>query len=126
MSYIECANGHPSNGKIRDAAICISEQHEIGRCKKCGEQLRCFVQHSYANDRSQTPYRYEVVRASRLNARVDGEGNDPFLLVLRDLNSGEEAVWPVFWGRDQNNKWRVGQWAPILRADEWRILFDRL
>jgi hypothetical protein len=58
--------------------------------------------------------------------RVDGEGYDPFVLVLKNLDSGEEKVWPFFWGRDQRQRWRVGQWAPMLEAHEWCTLFDRI
>jgi hypothetical protein len=61
-----------------------------------------------------------------LSTKVDSEGYDPFLLVLKDLDSGKETVWPFFWRKDQRNKWRVGQWAPMLKAHEWNTLFDRI
>lgn len=126
MSQIECDNGHRSSGTMRDAAIHVSRYHDIGRCRRCDALLRYVFEHKSSNDPTQPVYRYELVRASRLSTKVDSEGYDPFLLVLKDLDSGKETVWPFFWRKDGRNKWRVGQWAPMLKADEWHTLFDRI
>ena len=63
---------------------------------------------------------------SGLNTRVDGEGYDPFLLILRNPTTNEETVWPFFRATDRRGTWRGGQFGPMLEANEWRALLERL
>jgi Protein of unknown function (DUF2934) len=127
-SGISCPDGHSTKAiPIHDAAIALSEGREFGVCKKCGEQLQYTITHTYANDPTKKEYSFVVTRAVRLKTRLeDDENYDPFLLVLRDVESGEEQILPTFWAYGQNNTQRGGQFPPLLSLAEWKTLFRRL
>jgi hypothetical protein len=81
----------------------------------------------YANDPSGKEYSFVVTRAVRLGTRrADDEKYDPFLLVLREIETGKEQVLPTFWAYGQNNTQRGGQFPPLLTFEEWKTLSSRL
>jgi hypothetical protein len=57
---------------------------------------------------------------------ADGENYDPFLLVLREIETGKEQILPTFWAYAQTNPQRGGQFLPLLRLEEWKTLFRQL
>jgi Protein of unknown function (DUF2934) len=127
-SKILCPDGHLARAiSIWDAAVALSEGRQIGACKKCGKDLQYRVDHVYANDPNKKQYTFTVARAVRLRARLaDGENYDPFLLVLREGETGKEQVLPTFWAHGESNVQRGGQFPPLLSLDEWKALFRRL
>jgi hypothetical protein len=127
-SGISCPDGHTTKAiPIHDAAVALSEERPIGACKKCGKQLQYKISHVYANDPSETEYTFIVTRAVRLRTRLpDGEPYEPFLLVLREIETGKEQSLPTFWAFGQSNTPRGGQFPPLLSLEEWKALFRRL
>ncbi|MGA3295412.1 MAG: DUF2934 domain-containing protein [Candidatus Acidiferrales bacterium] len=127
-SGISCPDGHSTKSiPIHEAAIALSEARPIGVCKKCGKQLQYKISHAYASDPSKKEYSFIVTRAVRLRTRLaDEEHYDPFLLVLREVETGKEQVLPTFWAYGQSNTQRGGQFPPLLSLDEWKTLFRRL
>lgn len=127
-SKIACPDGHLARAvSIWEAAVALSEGRQIGVCKKCGQELQYRIDHAYANDPSKKWETFTVARAVRLGTRLaGGENYDPFLLVLRDFETGEERVLPTFWAHGQNKAQRGGQFPPLLSLDEWRALFRQL
>ena len=127
-SWIGCPNGHTTRKiSIRDAAISISEKRPVVACDKCGKQLHYHIDRVYAKDPTEKKYTYTVTSAVRLKSRLaDNENYDPFLLVLRDKETGKEQILPTFWAYGQSNTQRVGQFPPSLTFEEWKTLFRRL
>jgi Protein of unknown function (DUF2934) len=127
-SQICCPNNHSTKGiSIHEAAIAVSEGRAIGVCKKCGKELQYRIDHVYANDPRGKDYGFIVARAVRLGTRLaDDENYDPFLLVLREIETGEEQILPTFWAHGQSNTQRGGQFPPLLSLDEWKTLFRQL
>jgi hypothetical protein len=127
-SRISCPNGHLTKGiSIWDAAVALSSERAIGACKKCGKELQYRIDHVYANDPSAKEHAFVVTRAVRLGTRLaDDENYDPFLLVLREVETGEEQILPTFWAEGRNNARRGGQFPPLLNLEEWKRLFRRL
>lgn len=127
-SQICCPKGHSTKGiSIHKAAVDLSEGRAIGVCKKCGKDLQYRIDHVYANDPSGKRYSFTVTRAVRLRTRLaDDENYDPFLLVLREIETGKEQILPTFWAYGESNTQRGGQFPPLLSLDEWRTLFRRL
>jgi hypothetical protein len=127
-SRICCPDDHSTKGiSIHEAAIAVSEGRAIGVCKKCGKELQYRIDHTYANDPSGKEYDFTVTRAVRLGTRLaDDENYDPFLLVLREIETGNEQILPTFWAYGQNNIQRGGQFPPLLSLEEWKTLFGRL
>jgi DUF2934 family protein len=127
-SRICCSGNHSTKGiSIHEAAIALSEGRALGVCKRCGKELRYQIDHVYANDPSRKEYSFVVTRAVRLGARLaDGENFDPFLLVLREIETGKEQILPTFWAHGKSNTERGGQLFPLLSLEEWKTLFRRL
>ena len=127
-SYICCPDGHSAKGiSIYEAAIAVSKGRAIGICKKCGKELQYRIDHVYANDPNKKQYTFAVTRAIRLGTRLaNGENYDPFLLVLREIETGEEQILPTFWAQDRDNTQRGGQFPPLLSLEEWKTLFRQL
>ncbi len=127
-SRICCPDNHATKGiSIHDAAIAVSEGRAIGLCKKCGKELQYRIEHVYANDPRGKQYSFAVTRAVRLGTRLaDDENYDPFLLVLRDIETSKEQILPTFWAYGQSNAQRGGQFPPLLTFEEWKTLFRRL
>jgi Protein of unknown function (DUF2934) len=127
-SRICCTDNHSTMAiSIHDAAIAVSEGRAIGVCKKCGKGLQYRIDHVYANDPRKKRYTFAVTRAVRLGTRLaGGENYDPFLLVLREIKSGEEQILPTFWAHGRHNTQRGGQFPPLLSLEEWKTLFRRL
>jgi Protein of unknown function (DUF2934) len=127
-SRISCPDGHLTKGiPIHEAAIAVSKGRAIGVCKKCEKALQYRISHVYANDPSKKEYSFAVTRAVRLGTRLaDNENYDPFLLVLRDIETGKEQILPTFWAHGQGNTQRGGQFPPLLSLEEWKTLFRRL
>jgi hypothetical protein len=123
-----CRNNHLTQAiSIHEAAIALSEGRAIGRCGKCGKELQYRVDHTYANDPKRKKYCFVVTRGVRLGTRLaDGENYDPFLLVLREIETGKEQILPTFWASGKSNTQRGGQFSPLLSLDEWKALFRRL
>jgi len=119
-SRICCPDDHSTKGiSIHEAAVALSEGRAIGVCKKCGKELQY--------DPSGKEFSFIVTRAVRLGTRLaDEENYDPFLLVLREIETGKEQVLPTFWAYGQNNTQRGGQFPPLLTFEEWKTLFRRL
>ena len=127
-SRICCPENHSTKGiSIHEAAVALSEGRAIGVCKKCGKELQYRIDHVYANDPSGKQYSFTVTRAVRLGTRLaDDENYDPFLLVLRDIETGKEQILPTFWAYGQSNTQRGGQFPPLLSLQEWKTLFRQL
>jgi hypothetical protein len=110
-----------------EAAIAVSNGRAIGVCKKCGKELQYRIDHVYANDPNKKQYTFAVTRAIRLGTRLaNGENYDPFLLVLREIETGEEQILPTFWVQGQDNTQRGGQFPPLLSLEEWKTFFRQL
>jgi hypothetical protein len=126
-SRICCPNNHATKGiSIHAAAIAISRGRAIGVCKKCGNELQYRIDHAYPGDPKETPHSFAVTRAVRLGIRPTGnEGYDPFLLVLRQIETGKERILPTFWVDGQTAQ-RGGQFPPLLTFEEWKTLFRGL
>jgi DUF2934 family protein len=127
-SRICCSDNHLTKGiSIHEAAIALSEGRALGVCKRCGKELRYQIDHTYANDPSRKEYSFVVTRAARLGTRLaDGENFDPFLLVLREIETGKEQILPTFWAYGKSNTERGGQFPPLLNLEEWKTLFRKL
>lgn len=126
-SQICCLNNHSTRSiSIYDAAIAVSEKRPIGVCKKCGKELRYRISHVYANDTSGKEYSFVVTRAVRLGTRMADEKYDPFLLVLREIETGKEQILPTFWAHGESGAQRGGQFPPLLALSEWKMLFRKL
>jgi DUF2934 family protein len=127
-SRICCPDNHSTTGiSIHEAAIAVSEGRAIGACKKCGQGLQFRIDHVYANDPRKKRYAFAVTRAVRLGTRLAyGENYDPFLLVLREIKTGEEQILPTFWAHGRHNTQRGGQFPPLLNLVEWKRLFSQL
>ncbi len=123
-SRICCPDNHATKGiSIHEAAIAISGGRAIGVCKKCGKQLQYRIDYALPGDPSEKQHSFEVTRAIRLGTRQSGnEGYDPFLLVLRQLETGKERILPTFWA-DGETAQRGGQFPPLLTFEEWKTLF---
>ncbi len=57
---------------------------------------------------------------------ADDENYGPFLLVLREIETGKEQILPTFWAYGQSNTQRGGQFPPLLSLEEWKTLFRQL
>jgi len=126
-SWISCPKGHSTKSvSIQQAAVALSEGRRIGACKKCGKELQYRISHTYANDRTGKEYSFEVTRAVRLGTRIESESYDPFLLVLREIDTGKEQILPTFWAHGESGAQRGGQFPPLLRLEEWKALFRQL
>jgi hypothetical protein len=127
-SRICCPDEHSTKGiSIHEAAVALSEQRALGVCKKCGKELQYRIDHVYANDPIRKEFSFIVTRAVRLGTRLaDEENYDPFLLVLREIETGKEQILPTFWAYGQSNTQRGGQFPPLLSLEEWKTLFRRL
>jgi Protein of unknown function (DUF2934) len=127
-SRICCADNHSTKTtSIHDAAIALSEGRELGVCKRCGKELQFLIDHVYANGPGKKRYTFAVTRAVRLGTRLaDGEKYDPFLLVLREIETGREQILPTFWAHGKSNTERDSQSPPLLSLDEWKTLFRKL
>jgi Protein of unknown function (DUF2934) len=127
-SRISCPNGHSTRAiSTWEAAIALSEQRPIGACKKCGEGLHYRIDHTHANDPGAKDRSFIVTRAVRLGTKQAGDEDfDPFLLVLREIETGNEQILPTFWANAGNKAQRGGQFPPLLSIEEWKKLFRRL
>jgi hypothetical protein len=127
-SRISCQRNHTTKAiSFYDAAIALSEGRPVGVCKKCGSDLEYRVDHTYTNDPNEKKRAFAVTRAVRLGTRLaDDENYDPFLLVLRDIETGKQQILPTFWFRGQSNTQRGGQFPPLLTFAEWKRLFGQL
>ncbi len=126
-SKICCPEGHSTKAvSVWEAAVALSEGRTIGACKRCGKALEYRIEQTYANDPDETEYSYIVTRAVRMEKRPKGDENfDPFLLVVRELDSDKEKLLPTFWAFGQTSAHRAGHLAPILGAEEWKKLFKQ-
>lgn len=126
-SRISCPNGHLTRTiSTWEAALALSEQRAIGVCKKCGKALHYRIDHTYANDPDGKEYGFIVTRAVRLGTRLADDDYDPFLLVLREIETGKEQILPTYWANDRGKTQRGGQFPPLLSFEEWKRLFRRL
>lgn len=127
-SRICCKQNHSTKSiSMYEAAIALAEGRPIGVCKKCGDNLEYRIDHAYAGDPTETEYSFIVTRAVRLGTRlVDADHFDPFLLVLRDLETGKQQILPTFWFHGQGNTQRAGLSAPLLSLAEWKRMFSQL
>lgn len=97
------------------------------RARNGGKELQYRIDHTYANDPKRKKYSFVMTRAVRLGTRLaGGENYDPFLLVLREIETGNEQVLPTFWAHGKSNTERGGQFPPLLSLEEWKTLFRRL
>ena len=126
-SRISCPQGHTTR-KIaaRDAAVSLSQNRPIGACEKCGKPLQYQLDHISSNDPTGKQHTYKVTRAVRLRTRpAKNEKYDPFLLLLRDIDTGAEQILPVFWMQGEVGQ-RGGALSPTLALEEWKALFQRM
>ncbi|MGH9573790.1 MAG: DUF2934 domain-containing protein [Candidatus Acidiferrales bacterium] len=127
-SKICCPEGHSTKAvSVWHAAVALSEGRAIGACKKCGKGFQYRIEQVHAADPDETEYSYFVTRAARLAKRPMGnEQFDPFLLVVREIDSDREQILPVFWAFGQTAAPRAGYLAPILSAEDWKKLFKQV
>jgi hypothetical protein len=110
-----------------EAAVALSSGKSLGVCKKCGKDLQYRFDHSYSGDSRRKKIHFIVTRAIRLGPKMlGGESYDPFLLVLRDVESGVEQVLPTYWSYGRETAQRGGQYPPLLTLAEWKSLFRQL
>jgi Protein of unknown function (DUF2934) len=129
MSYrISCPQGHTTRKiGMRDAAISLSENRAIGACERCGKPFQYQIDHVNSSDASGKQHTYKVMRAVRLRTRpAKNETYDPFLLLLREIETGAEQILPVFWIQGETAAQRGGPFSPVLTLDEWKTLFRRM
>jgi hypothetical protein len=122
-SRISCKENHSTKTlSLHQAAIALSEGQFLGACKKCGSDLQYRIEHAYSNDPDEKEYSFVVTRAVRLKSRLaDNETFDPFLLVLRDIETGKQQILPAYWFSGQSNNS-----SPLLTLAEWKKLFSQL
>ncbi len=127
-SRICCANNHATKAVSPwEAAVALSSDKPIGVCKKCGEPLQYRIEGVHALDSGRKGDYFVVTRSVRLGAKVlAGERYDPFLLVLRDKESGAEGIKPAYWSYGKGAAQGGGQFSPLLSGQEWKSLFRRL
>ena len=127
-SRICCPQGHATRKiSARDAVVSLSENRAIGACEKCGKPFQYQIDHIHSGDPSGKQHTYKVTRAVRLRTQPSkNEKYDPFLLQLRDVETGAEQILPVFWMRGETNAQRGGPFSPALTLDEWKTLFRRM
>jgi hypothetical protein len=127
-SHVSCPEGHTTKSiSIHEAAIALANQKAIGVCKKCGKELHYKIDQVSAKDGDAKEDSYVVTRAIRLGTRRGDEKQyDPFLLVLKNVATGEEQVMPTFWAHGQNNTQRGGHFPPLLSLEQWKSLFRQL
>lgn len=112
---------------MREAAISLSENRAIGACDKCGKPLQYQLDHISSTDPRGKQHTYKVTRAVRLHTRpAKNEKYDPFLLLLRDIETGAEQIIPVFWMQGETHAQRGGPFSPAMTLDEWKALFQRM
>ncbi|HTU36281.1 MAG TPA: DUF2934 domain-containing protein [Candidatus Acidoferrum sp.] len=125
---ISCPQGHATRKiAMRDAAVSLSENHAIGACEKCGKPLHYQLDHVNSNDPTGKQHTFKVTRAVRLRTRpAKNEKYDPFLLLLRDVETGAEQILPVFWMEGESAAQRGGPFSPAMTLQQWKELFRRL
>jgi len=127
-SWICCSGPehHLCEMGMYEATINLSAGKAIGPLCKCGAELEYKVKRTYANDG--TTATYTVKRAAGLSPEPlsDRGGYAPFLLLLRDDETGKELFLPTFSAPDETRPARGGQYPPIISLDEWRELFRKL
>ena len=127
-SWICCSGPehHLCDMGIYEAATNLSAGKAIGPLCKCGAELEYKVKRTYANDG--TTATYTVKRAAGLNPELpsDTGAYAPFLLLLRDDETGKESFLPTFWASGESKLTRGEQYPPIMSLDEWRELFRKL
>jgi hypothetical protein len=125
---ISCPQGHATRKiAMRDAAVSLSENRAIGACDKCGKPLQYQFDHISSNDPTGKQHTYKVTRAVRLRTRpAKNEKYDPFLLLLRDIETGAEQILPVFWMEGETPAQRGGPFSPAMTLEEWKELFRRM
>jgi hypothetical protein len=126
-SQICCPDGHSTKGiSIWEAAVALSEGRAVGVCKKCGKELQYRIEHVYANDPKRKRYAFAVTRAVRLGTRLaEDENYDPFLLALREIETGKEQILPTSWAYGRKNAQRGGQFPPLLSLGCWLLRIGR-
>jgi len=127
-SRICCPQGHATRKvSMRDAAVSIAENRAIGACEKCAKPLQYQIDHVHSGDPSGKQHTYRVTRAVRLRTRpAKNQTYDPFLLFLRETETGAEQILPVFWMQGETSAQRGGPFSPVLTLDEWKTLFRRM
>lgn len=127
-SRICCANNHATKAvSTWEAAVAVSQGQPVGLCKKCGKELQYRMEHVYASDSNPKENRFVVTTALRRGPQMcGGESFDPFLLVLRDLDTGAEKVLPMYWSYGRDKPSRGGPFPPLLSLREWKSLFSAL
>lgn len=126
-SRISCPQGHTTR-KIttRDAAVSLSENRALGDCEKCGKPLQYQFDHFNSSDPTGKQHTYRVTRAVRLRTRpAKNEKYDPFLLSLREVETGAEQILPLFWMQGESAAQRGGPFSPSMTLEEWKELFSR-
>lgn len=123
-----CPNNHATKAISGwDAAVALSAGKPLGTCKKCGEDLQYRFDHSYSGDSRAKQNHFIVTRVIRLGAKLlGGQSYDPFLLVLRDSESGAQQILPTYWSYGRETAQRGGQYPPLLGLAEWKALFRQL
>jgi hypothetical protein len=123
-----CPNNHATKTISGwEAAVALSSGKSVGICKKCGQELQYRFDHSYSGASRGKKIHFIVTRAIRLGPKMlGGEGYDPFLLVLRDVESGAEQILPTYWSYGREAAQRGGQYPPLLSLTEWKSLFRQL
>jgi hypothetical protein len=123
-----CPNNHATKTISGwEAAVALSAGEPVGMCKKCGKEFQYRFDYSYSGDSRGTKNHFIVTRAIRLGPKMlGGESYDPFLLVLREAESGEELILPTYWAYGRQTAQRGGQHPPLLSLTEWKSLFRQL
>jgi hypothetical protein len=125
-SSVECENGHWASN-CRVAAILIAEGRSLPVCSRadCGARTRYVIRQEYPDKGGAE---YELVAVARLydEGKAESEAYDPMLFALRDRATQRRYVWPFYWTKNRHGRWHVGQFPPILMAEEFQRLLTQL
>ena len=124
-SLVTCEAGH-YGGRCREAAIEISQNGALSPCKRCGKPRYYVVSQHYP--RMDETHNYVVERVSRIYKPevAEDEGYDPMVFSMRHRTLGHLVIWPFYWIKDKKEKWRVGQFPPILKLEEYKKAIQKL
>ncbi len=115
-SYIECNQKHGYSSPQR----CLSFVREWIKtnkkpvCKKCGSEFNYYMEFRYpVGGRSE----FEVIQVIPIEKNIEEERYYPVLFILKDKNTGVEALWPFYWTKNRKGNWALGQYPPLLTKE---------
>lgn len=125
-SEVKCDNGHAYPGSCRKAAREICERGALIPCSRCGKNVHYLVSHTYPYHK--VTVKYEVLRVLTLfpTDRVESEGYDPMMFIMKNLSNGKKRIWLYYWTKNRRGKWANGQFPPLLSIDDFKRAVEGL